>query len=94
MQLSNEGGEMHLKHEELAELVGQSRRNVIRVLEALVSKGLVTVGARYRWVLKVSSRGRPYRMKMRLPNVYRVATRFMTALKEAGKLIRRKVSQR
>jgi hypothetical protein len=89
-QLSNQGGEMYFKHDQLAELVGQCRRNVIRVLEALVSKGLLTVGARYRWVLKVSSRGRPYWMKMRLPNVYRLATRFMTALKQAGQLIRRR----
>jgi hypothetical protein len=86
--LANDGGEMHVKHDELAGLMGQCRRNVIRVLRRLVDKGLLTVGPRYRWVLKLSTRGKPYRMKMRLPNVYRIATRFLSALKKAGKLIR------
>ena len=89
--LANEGGEIHVKHDELVVLVGQCRRNVIRVLQRLVDKGLLTVGARYRWVIKTSKRGKPYRMKMRLPNVYRIANRFMTALKRAGKLIRHRI---
>jgi hypothetical protein len=46
--LATEGGEIEVKHDEIAGLVGQSRRNVIRVMQSLVDSGLLTVGRRYR----------------------------------------------
>lgn len=81
LRRSREGGEMFFRHDDLAAELGLCRRTILRALKRAVSLGLLT------------SSPSGWRGSRRYINIYRIARRFMSALKAAGKLIARGLSQ-
>jgi hypothetical protein len=85
VQLFNEGGEIKgWRQSYLQILWGLSERQVRRVIERFEQAGLIDKARTWSYVGFGIARRKRWRA-----NVYRIPRRFMTALKAAGKLIRR-----